>query len=230
MLIYCCHLNFNSIKVQFERVVAEHHRLILCQFQFHKGTIWTNRLRESSFQNTEFQFHKGTIWTSHPIWNTYLCFYFNSIKVQFELPKVLPSKWVIHDFNSIKVQFELMASNPHIKTPAFQFHKGTIWTGQLSCEKFKYIFQFHKGTIWTCSTVWYLWFCTLFQFHKGTIWTHNTHYSRRVFYYFNSIKVQFERRNLRARILSYQIFQFHKGTIWTGRLHFLSCARSISIP
>ena len=111
-----------------------------------------------------------------------------------------------------------MASNPHIKTPAFQFHKGTIWTGQLSCEKFKYIFQFHKGTIWTCSTVWYLWFCTLFQFHKGTIWTHNTHYSRRVFYYFNSIKVQFERRNLRARILSYQIFQFHKGTIWTELL------------
>ena len=96
----------------------------------------------------------------------------------------------------------------------FQFHKGTIRTGE-EIERAKQ---------------------AAFQFHKGTIRTPMPTPSFARMYYFNSIKVQLELRKLKSEIIlkrhfnsikvqleqarrafldDYFGFQFHKGTIRT---------------
>ena len=53
---------FNSIKVRLEQIQTRHtHNLI--GFQFHKGTIRTEKFRFHSVMLRLFQFHKGTIRT-----------------------------------------------------------------------------------------------------------------------------------------------------------------------
>ena len=77
-------LNFNSIKVRLELLIVNKHFYLLSHFnsikvrleplsrtvanqpstfQFHKGTIRTNRNRPTVFLFRLFQFHKGTIRT-----------------------------------------------------------------------------------------------------------------------------------------------------------------------
>ena len=78
-------LDFNSIKVRLKLSVLcpiTEHGLV---FQFHKGTIKTNRTRRPSARPALFQFHKGTIKTL--INFTALCQVlknFNSIKVRLK--------------------------------------------------------------------------------------------------------------------------------------------------
>ena len=55
--------NFNSIKVQLERMAQDGIRR-RSRFQFHKGTIRTNRFICKEEKKFLFQFHKGTIRTS----------------------------------------------------------------------------------------------------------------------------------------------------------------------
>ena len=79
------------------------------------------------------------------------------------------------NFNSIKVRLKQGINNAAQSFIAFQFHKGTIKTGD-SMPDIKAIgtFQFHKGTIKTsgfrCAALNKL----VFQFHKGTIKTPNS--------------------------------------------------------
>ena len=102
---------------------------------------------------------------------------------------------------------------------SFQFHKGTIRTGQtLVVAHLTNVFQFHKGTIRTLVSSVLAPFLDLFQFHKGTIRT-----SYRVTIVagdtnFNSIKVRLEPLYL-LYIVSTSLFQFHKGTIRTRCNH-----------
>ena len=98
--------HFNSIKVRLELSEIQS-RIMLNEFQFHKGTIRT-LLSWFSFEVLcLFQFHKGTIRTWKRLRSPLLvCTYFNSIKVRLELFVVI-----------INVRFKL-----------FQFHKGTIRT------------------------------------------------------------------------------------------------------
>ena len=56
----------------------------LPKFQFHKGTIRTNRLKNSIFDLSIFQFHKGTIRTIKARNENGRLLHFNSIKVQLE--------------------------------------------------------------------------------------------------------------------------------------------------
>ena len=57
---------------------------------------------------------------------------------------------LIFYFNSIKVRFELMVILLSFLSLIFQFHKGTIRTqGRKSDVYYKKEFQFHKGTIRT---------------------------------------------------------------------------------
>ena len=53
---------FNSIKVRLKPCRVKKRCSVLL-FQFHKGTIKTNRLVETSKRMRVFQFHKGTIKT-----------------------------------------------------------------------------------------------------------------------------------------------------------------------
>ena len=98
--------------------------------------------------------------------------YFNSIKVQLELPSLRQKKSRMINFNSIKVQLEhLDCSDTPSSPPSFQFHKGTIRTPYCMFLITSSLFQFHKGTIRTV----YLGLFGEKHFH------------------FNSIKVQLER-------------------------------------
>ena len=58
----CC--NFNSIKVRLEQPYKKQAKEPQ-KFQFHKGTIRTNREKPCTDWHTQFQFHKGTIRTSY---------------------------------------------------------------------------------------------------------------------------------------------------------------------
>ena len=78
--------------------------------------------------NDKFQFHKGTIRTQRlpprpsPHWH------FNSIKVQLEQLLEGDSSMSIDNFNSIKVQLEQLMWKKLYNQKKFQFHKGTIRT------------------------------------------------------------------------------------------------------
>ena len=97
--------DFNSIKVQLK--LPEASPLILAPiFQFHKGTIKTSILLFLSRQSIIFQFHKGTIKTLVLPLVQVLLSYFNSIKVQLKLGRIVQSCAIY----------------------LFQFHKGTIKT------------------------------------------------------------------------------------------------------
>ena len=56
--------------------------------------------------------------------------YFNSIKVRLELSLFFLTSPILTDFNSIKVRLEQNAYYTPQGVPEFQFHKGTIRTGQ----------------------------------------------------------------------------------------------------
>ena len=144
-------------------------------------------------------------------------------------------------FNSIKVQLELDYFNGVLPTAQlFQFHKGTIRTALLRWNLLpilnfnsikvqlergaapqyvaKYVkFQFHKGTIRTVVSQQAVQARGLFQFHKGTIRTFVSSLDGCCHSYFNSIKVQLERRFV-TTITLIDKFQFHKGTIRTSLL------------
>ena len=113
---------------------------------------------------------------------------------------------------------------------SFQFHKGTIRTGQtLVVAHLTNVFQFHKGTIRTLVSSVLAPFLDLFQFHKGTIRT-----SYRVTIVagdtnFNSIKVRLEHNEFSKRSVK-SSFQFHKGTIRTSVPTVHSKYLVISIP
>ena len=122
-----------------------------------------------------FQFHKGTIRTQRCSVTLTTLAHFNSIKVQLEPALQTSSFTTLRNFNSIKVQLE--PSAPSHQCPlstVFQFHKGTIRTikslfvlkifldfnsikvqlellGELCMPSYRE-FQFHKGTIRTFSS------------------------------------------------------------------------------
>ena len=56
---------------------------------------------------------------------------FNSIKVQLERIVAGDVIGSYANFNSIKVQLERSIEQAYVKTAKFQFHKGTIRTGNL---------------------------------------------------------------------------------------------------
>ena len=77
---YC---NFNSIKVQLELgLLGSLWGALL--FQFHKGTIRTQKENHNKSVHNVFQFHKGTIRTLSPSVPNWVFADFNSIKVQLE--------------------------------------------------------------------------------------------------------------------------------------------------
>ena len=57
-----CKFNFNSIKVRLKPVEIERKQQET-RFQFHKGTIKTQKLVNEGIIKERFQFHKGTIKT-----------------------------------------------------------------------------------------------------------------------------------------------------------------------
>ena len=56
-------LDFNSIKVQLRLKGLFTSLFKVIQFQFHKGTIKTQAIKEANEAAISFQFHKGTIKT-----------------------------------------------------------------------------------------------------------------------------------------------------------------------
>ena len=97
---------FNSIKVQLEPNDMQRYYTDFMLFQFHKGTIRTETLKEIEMY----------------------CPYFNSIKVQLELVYVIiPLSLYLFQFHkgTIRTLLLLFLGIMNIK---FQFHKGTIRT------------------------------------------------------------------------------------------------------
>ena len=90
-----------------------------------------------------FQFHKGTIRTvlQVPVFSSIR--YFNSIKVRLEpyLPVTLPK--ILLYFNSIKVRLELFTKVVPPLLTLFQFHKGTIRTGDV--PKYRHNFPYFNS-------------------------------------------------------------------------------------
>ena len=75
---------------------------------------------------------------------------FNSIKVRLEQPDNASLHIALPNFNSIKVRLEHNKAGSCLCTFKFQFHKGTIRTGQMKQRMLMTtVFQFHKGTIRT---------------------------------------------------------------------------------
>ena len=145
-------------------------------FQFHKGTIKTQKSSCRQSLHSAFQFHKGTIKTEvlRPLLSA-SC-YFNSIKVRLK-PKV--------DSDSFAL------------SPLFQFHKGTIKTNHKDgTDGTGTEFQFHKGTIKTQDYDAIQTQFTEFQFHKGTIKTPPEPCCTPPLQNFNSIKVRLKQHNL----------------------------------
>ena len=91
-------------------------------FQFHKGTIRTNRPNNNTAAQRVFQFHKGTIRTFIDCGN------------------------VIEDgnFNSIKVRLEQFTQKGIQVPTIFQFHKGTIRTIDTQRNKVSNIINFNS--------------------------------------------------------------------------------------
>ena len=75
--------HFNSIKVQLKPTISCT-CLLLCIFQFHKGTIKTEGPSSECHRRSSFQFHKGTIKTLLQARAVDDVLYFNSIKVQLK--------------------------------------------------------------------------------------------------------------------------------------------------
>ena len=127
-------------------------------FQFHKGTIRTQRqnqprVRQYYFNSIKvrlehlwvgtkenprlFQFHKGTIRTKCSIGLLLLVLYFNSIKVRLERLHIDQAEYIsLFQFHKGTIRtLHFIYSKPGIQL--FQFHKGTIrtlWTSSHSCE------------------------------------------------------------------------------------------------
>ena len=80
--------NFNSIKVRLELKDLKK-EIDDVTFQFHKGTIRTEKIRRVKEAIEKFQFHKGTIRTAVRLCQDAKVAYFNSIKVRLELLSVL---------------------------------------------------------------------------------------------------------------------------------------------
>ena len=119
--------------------------------------------------------------------------YFNSIKVRLELMVDVLVISNVPYFNSIKVRLELFCGSCSSCGRAFQFHKGTIRTGdggavRGGCVNFNSIkvrLEQPRGVPPLGLFV--------FQFHKGTIRTRERRQQRRLCCaYFNSIKVRLE--------------------------------------
>ena len=80
--------------------------------------------------------------------------YFNSIKVQLELPSLRQKKSRMINFNSIKVQLEhLDCSDTQVLHHHFNSIKVQLehYQGQPMGRRYRQ-FQFHKGTIRTCNS------------------------------------------------------------------------------
>ena len=97
--------NFNSIKVQLERLKDSMFDLSVKYFNSIKVQLEHSDF-VSQIEAHLFQFHKGTIRTAKQGTKTYEYINFNSIKVQLELN-------ISFDFGFTEI---------------FQFHKGTIRT------------------------------------------------------------------------------------------------------
>ena len=98
----------------------------------------------------KFQFHKGTIKTLLTTPFTSRRQHFNSIKVRLKLPDSNISVSAKQHFNSIKVRLKHLSCLVDSVLSEFQFHKGTIKTGDTGCRFHSdRQFQFHKGTIKT---------------------------------------------------------------------------------
>ena len=141
---------FNSIKVQLRLYKHLPSTVIPVLFQFHKGTIKTQKILNMFNRAGIFQFHKGTIKTKIHIWDSSInsdfnsikvqlrhktihvkmnrCPYFNSIKVQLRQIIPLILLLICSNFNSIKVQLRHFISLHTNNVSKFQFHKGTIKT------------------------------------------------------------------------------------------------------
>ena len=119
--------------------------------------------------------------------------YFNSIKVQLELPMLKRALVKKTDFNSIKVQLEPAhgqgdaCQECHFNSIKVQLELGIGGLTQWVFNEF----QFHKGTIRTYYNI-YQFRHIKFQFHKGTIRTIQRCFLSLFEIYFNSIKVQLE--------------------------------------
>ena len=96
-------------------------------------------------------------------------------------------------FNSIKVRLKLRNATGIVGDLLFQFHKGTIKTGQSVLTLVFEKFQFHKGTIKTIQARINQMASSAFQFHKGTIKTNSNTLTKLLVLYFNSIKVRLKR-------------------------------------
>ena len=85
--------------------------------------------------SVRFQFHKGTIRTQLLLLLMRKLLHFNSIKVRLEPIDEGCVHTICGDFNSIKVRLEHTTVSSSIEQLSFQFHKGTIRTGQHGCRK-----------------------------------------------------------------------------------------------
>ncbi len=97
---------FNSIKVRLEPCLVPQAARYGQRFQFHKGTIRTERCRSDVLSSYRFQFHKGTIRTTRNYYahhnENIFQFHKGTIRTQ---PAKLHSRLLLH-FNSIKVRLE----------------------------------------------------------------------------------------------------------------------------
>ena len=99
-------LNFNSIKVRLELVPPSSNVSRLTTFQFHKGTIRTNRWCPQCQRIRNFNSIKVRLEHRYLEALQDAMAHFNSIKVRLEPLCSFPFLSVRRDFNSIKVRLE----------------------------------------------------------------------------------------------------------------------------
>ena len=80
---------------------------------------------------------------------TTACIRFNSIKVRLRPWQIGFDATLQQRFNSIKVRLRQRQRWLYSASSWFQFHKGTIKTGDIGLKLSVALFQFHKGTIKT---------------------------------------------------------------------------------
>ena len=103
-----------------------------------------------SGKGRKFQFHKGSIKTRSLFPYVTLRKSFNSTKVRLRRSISYILLHYAICFNSTKVRLRLSGRNLRCVRKSFQFHKGSIKTGQnFGVLLFKIAFQFHKGSIKT---------------------------------------------------------------------------------
>ena len=121
------HRHFNSIKVRLKHIIIN---ISLVEL-FHFNSIKV-RLKQqpvvSDLQGRSFQFHKGTIKTIHVTDTTYIKHKFQFHKGTIKTFLVLEVLLVVVYFNSIKVRLKHFIPQRLKYRPKFQFHKGTIKT------------------------------------------------------------------------------------------------------